>query len=90
MCIRDRLQPITGRGSAGLLGSNLKADMMKKLMHGRTDVHADPREALLKHAKESDSSTPTVLDYEGLERINQEEQNRAEALARLQRSKERK
>jgi WD40 repeat protein len=83
------IQPVSGRGSAGLLGSNLKADMMKKMMSNGRDVHEDPRAALLKHASEETSANKSDLDYEGLERINAAEKARAEAMERAQRSKDR-
>jgi WD40 repeat protein len=83
------VQPVSGRGSAGLLGSNLKADMMKKLRKDAPDVHIDPREALLRHASSTEPAQPANLDYEGLERINQAEKERAAALERAQRSKDR-
>ena len=84
------LQPVTGRGSGGLLGSNLKADFMKRMMtESGIDVHEDPREALLKKASASGSQTQAILDYEGLERLNEAERARADAMEKAKRSKER-
>lgn len=84
------LQPVTGRGSGGLLGSNLKADFMKrKMTEAGVDVHEDPREALLKKAT-AGSEPHAILDYEGLKRINEAEMARAEAMEKAKRSKERK
>jgi WD40 repeat protein len=80
-------EPVTGRGSAGMLGTNLKADFMKKVMSGGRDVHEDPREALLRQAEKSTASNTTIYDHEGLERINQAEKKRAEALEKAERSR---
>lgn len=80
--------PVTGRGSEGLLGSNLKADFMKRHLVGEHDIHEDPREALLRKAREGDAQSQ--LDYQALERINQAEQERAVALEKAQKSRERK
>ena len=80
--------PISGRGSAGLLGSNLKADFMKRHLVGEHDLHEDPRAALLKHAHESDATSQ--LDYAGLKVLNDAEQARGEALEKAKKSRERK
>lgn len=80
--------PVTGRGSDGMLGSNLRADFMKRHLVGEHDLNEDPREALLRRAHQDDAKAH--LDYAGLEEINKQEQARAEAMEKARKSRERK
>lgn len=81
--------PVSVHGSDGLLGSNLKADFMKRHLIHETDMTEDPREALLRKARDDDAPKAD-LDYAALERLNKIEQDRAEAMEKARKSRERK